>query len=153
AASLPTFRRGPSIRCRAHRSARRQANSRRRQSHRTPRARSAAPSARHRRRAGEAAWPPPKPHPTSCPFCQSRYVSKKEGAAMDLGLKNKKAVVCASSKGLGFACAAALAAAGVTVVMNGRDAKALDEAVARVRKAGGDVTPVVADLNEPEGRA
>ena len=37
---------------------------------------------------------------------------------MDLGIKGKKALVCASSKGLGLGCAEALAAAGVNLVMN-----------------------------------
>ena len=45
---------------------------------------------------------------------------------MDLGLKGKRAIVCASSRGLGRACAEALAADGVDLVVNGRDAKVLD---------------------------
>ena len=39
---------------------------------------------------------------------------------MDLGIKGKKALVCASSKGLGLGCAEHLAAAGVDLVMNAR---------------------------------
>ncbi len=44
---------------------------------------------------------------------------------MDLGIKGKKAIVCASSRGLGRGCALALAEAGCDLVVNGRDAKAL----------------------------
>ena len=40
---------------------------------------------------------------------------------MDLGLKGKKAIVCASSRGLGRACAFALAREGVAVTINGLD--------------------------------
>ena len=47
---------------------------------------------------------------------------------MDLGIKGRKAVVCASSKGLGKACATALAEAGCEVVINGRDERALEAA-------------------------
>jgi len=44
---------------------------------------------------------------------------------MDLGLKGKKAIVCASSKGLGKACAMALAQEGADLVINSRTAPAL----------------------------
>jgi 3-oxoacyl-[acyl-carrier protein] reductase len=44
---------------------------------------------------------------------------------MDLGIRGKRAIVCASSKGLGRGCAEALAAAGVNLVMNARGAEAL----------------------------
>ena len=43
---------------------------------------------------------------------------------MDLGLKGRSAIVCASSRGLGKACALSLAREGVAVVINGRDEKA-----------------------------
>ena len=52
---------------------------------------------------------------------------------MDLGLAGKTAIVCASSHGLGRACAEALAAAGCAVVLNGRDAEALAAAAAAIR--------------------
>ena len=42
---------------------------------------------------------------------------------MNLGIAGRKAIVCASSRGLGKACARALAEAGCEVVINGRDAK------------------------------
>ena len=44
---------------------------------------------------------------------------------MDLGIAGKKALVCGSSRGLGFACASALAQAGVEVTLNGRDRQSL----------------------------
>ena len=44
---------------------------------------------------------------------------------MDLGISGKKAIVCASSSGLGRGCAMALAEAGCDLVVNGRDAEAL----------------------------
>jgi 3-oxoacyl-[acyl-carrier protein] reductase len=72
---------------------------------------------------------------------------------MDLGLAGKKAIVCASSRGLGRACAEALAAEGVAVVMNGRDAAALKEAAEAVRRASGvTVTEVAGDVGEPAVR-
>ena len=42
---------------------------------------------------------------------------------MDLGIAGKRAVVCASSKGLGRGCAEALAGAGVNLVINARGAR------------------------------
>jgi 3-oxoacyl-[acyl-carrier protein] reductase len=72
---------------------------------------------------------------------------------MDLGIAGKKAIVCASSKGLGFGCAMALAQAKVDVVINGRDEKVLNEAAATIAKATGvKVTPVAADLASPDGQ-
>jgi 3-oxoacyl-[acyl-carrier protein] reductase len=72
---------------------------------------------------------------------------------MDLGIKGKHAIVCASSKGLGRACAISLAENGVSVVINGRDQKALD-ATARDIESKYDVqiTPVQGDVSTPEGQ-
>ena len=73
---------------------------------------------------------------------------------MDLGLTGKKAIVCASSKGLGRSCAMALAKEGVDVVINGRDADATSRTADDIAKvANVAATPVVADLNQSEGRA
>ena len=73
---------------------------------------------------------------------------------MDLGLKGRKAIVCASSKGLGRACAVALAEAGVDVVINGRDKASLDATAAEIARATGvKVQAVAADVGTPEGRA
>jgi 3-oxoacyl-[acyl-carrier protein] reductase len=72
---------------------------------------------------------------------------------MDLGLKGRRALVCAASQGLGFACAAALAREGVEVTINGRDAARLDAARARLQQAGiSGVEIVVADLNDAQAR-
>ena len=67
---------------------------------------------------------------------------------MDLGLKGRKAIVCASSRGLGRACATALARDGVDVVINGRDAATVAATAAAIAaETGVEVTPVVADLD------
>ncbi len=72
---------------------------------------------------------------------------------MDLGLAGKRAIVCASSKGLGKACAIALASEGVEVLINGRNADSLEEAIAAIRsQTGSKVTGVVADVTTEEGR-
>ena len=71
---------------------------------------------------------------------------------MDLGIAGRKAIVCASSKGLGRACAEALAAAGCHVVINGRDAQTLAATAEAIRAAGGVVTTVAADVSTPEGQ-
>ena len=73
---------------------------------------------------------------------------------MDLGLKGKRALVCASSKGLGLGCATALAEAGVDLVMNARGAEALEAAAADLRaRFGVQVKTVACDVTTPEGQA
>ncbi len=73
---------------------------------------------------------------------------------MDLGIAGKKALVCASSKGLGRGCAEALAEAGVDLVMNARGAEALEAAAEEIRqKYGVNVETVAADVTTEEGRA
>jgi 3-oxoacyl-[acyl-carrier protein] reductase len=72
---------------------------------------------------------------------------------MDLGIAGRKAIVCASSRGLGKACALALAEAGVDVVINGRDAAAVEATAAEIAKATGVKThAVVADVATPDGQ-
>jgi 3-oxoacyl-[acyl-carrier protein] reductase len=72
---------------------------------------------------------------------------------MDLGIKGREALLCASSKGLGKACALALSREGVTVWINGRNQGPLDEAAAEIRaKTGGTVHTVKADINTDVGR-
>ena len=72
---------------------------------------------------------------------------------MDLGIKGKKALVCASSKGLGLGCARALAEAGVDLVMNARGAEALEAAAAAIRADFGvSVDTVAADVTTENGR-
>ena len=73
---------------------------------------------------------------------------------MDLGIAGRKAIVCASSRGLGRACALALAQAGCEVVINGRDQKALATAAHELGKASGaKVLAVSGDVATPEGQA
>lgn len=72
---------------------------------------------------------------------------------MDLGIKGKTALVCASSKGLGRGCAAALAEAGVNLIMNGRNADVLEAAAQDIRDAFGvTVNTVAADVATDPGR-
>ena len=73
---------------------------------------------------------------------------------MDLGIRGRKAIVCASSQGLGKACAAALAEAGVALVINGRDRERLEQTAQELRQSAGvDVTPVLADVSTAQGQA
>ncbi len=72
---------------------------------------------------------------------------------MDLGIAGRKAIVCASSRGLGKACARALAEAGCEVIINGRDAKTLNATAAELANiTGGKVTAVVADVATADGQ-
>ncbi|HUU73500.1 MAG TPA: SDR family oxidoreductase [Burkholderiales bacterium] len=72
---------------------------------------------------------------------------------MDLGIKGRKAIVCASSRGLGKGCALALAQAGVSLVLNGRDKAVLEATADEISKATGvSVTPVVADISTSKGQ-
>jgi 3-oxoacyl-[acyl-carrier protein] reductase len=73
---------------------------------------------------------------------------------MDLGLKGRKAIICAASKGLGYACALALAREGVDIVITGRTLQVLEEAAARIRSLTG-VSVLIApgDITTAEGRA
>ena len=73
---------------------------------------------------------------------------------MDLGIRGKRAIVCAASKGLGRGSAEALAAEGVDLVINARGAEALEAAAAAIRsKHGVNVTAVAADITTVKGRA
>ncbi|MEM6758385.1 MAG: SDR family oxidoreductase [Pseudomonadota bacterium] len=73
---------------------------------------------------------------------------------MDLGIAGKRAIVCASSKGLGLGCAEALAAAGVHLVMNARGTDALEAAAGAIRSAHDvEVTTVAADVTTADGQA
>jgi Short-chain dehydrogenases of various substrate specificities len=85
---------------------------------------------------------------------------------MDLGIAGKWALVCGASKGLGFGCAQALVREGVNVVINARNADALQVAASQLIAAGADaasargqngtkpvVLTVAADITTPEGRA
>ena len=73
---------------------------------------------------------------------------------LDFGIAGKTAVVCASSKGLGYGCADALAAVGVYLVMNARTPETLAAAAARIRDAHAvEVKEVPAAITPAAGRA
>jgi 3-oxoacyl-[acyl-carrier protein] reductase len=72
---------------------------------------------------------------------------------MDLGIRGRKAIVCASSQGLGMGCARALAEAGVSVVINGRNREILVRTAQEIRQeTGAEVTPVVGDVSTEDGQ-
>jgi 3-oxoacyl-[acyl-carrier protein] reductase len=73
---------------------------------------------------------------------------------MDMGISGRRALVCASSKGLGRGCAEALAAEGVSLTLNARTVGPLEATAQDIRdKFGVDVTTVAADITTDEGRA
>jgi len=73
---------------------------------------------------------------------------------MDLSIAGRWAIICASSAGLGFACAEALSTEGVNVVINGRDGARLAAAAEKLRAlgGGGKVVEVQGDLVDPGTR-
>src|SRR5712691_5357715 len=72
---------------------------------------------------------------------------------MDLAIAARNAIVCASSRGLGRACAQKLAEAGCDVVINGLNRERLEAAAADMRKAtGAKITAVAADVATPDGQ-
>jgi 3-oxoacyl-[acyl-carrier protein] reductase len=73
---------------------------------------------------------------------------------MDLGIAGRRAIVCASSKGLGRGCAEALAREGVDVLINGRNNAEVERTADAIRENYKvNVTTVVADVTTPEGRS
>ncbi|MDQ1901802.1 SDR family oxidoreductase [Paracoccus sp. WLY502] len=73
---------------------------------------------------------------------------------MDLGIRGKRGLVCAASKGLGRGCAEALAEAGVDLVINSRTESDITRTAEEIAaKHGVSVTPVAADIATDEGRA
>lgn len=69
---------------------------------------------------------------------------------MDLGIRGRKAIVCASSKGLGKGCALALAEAGADLVVNGRDPQVLARTAAEIRdRYAVHVVEVAGDVADP----
>ena len=73
---------------------------------------------------------------------------------MDLGIAGRTALVCASSKGLGLACATSLAREGVAVTMTARGGQVLEAAAQAIREqTGATIQVVVGDITTPEGRA
>ena len=73
---------------------------------------------------------------------------------MDLGIRGKRAIVCAGSRGLGRGSAEKLAEAGVDLVLNARSADQLEKTAAEIAATYGvRVETVAADVTTPEGRA
>lgn len=69
---------------------------------------------------------------------------------MDLGIRGKKAIVCASSRGIGRGCAIGLAEEGVDLVVNGRDEASLAATAAEIRERFGvAVVEVPGDVSDP----
>lgn len=72
---------------------------------------------------------------------------------MDLGLRGKKAIVCASSRGLGKGCAEALAEAGCDIILNGRTEAVLEETRKEIQTTYNvSVLSIAADVSSPEGQ-
>jgi len=69
---------------------------------------------------------------------------------MDLGLKNKTAIVTGASQGIGRAIADALAAEGARVVLSARNEEKLARAASEICAAAGDAAYYAGDLNDPE---
>ncbi|MEH6577201.1 MAG: SDR family oxidoreductase [Amphritea sp.] len=73
---------------------------------------------------------------------------------MNLNLQGRQAIVCAASRGLGRACAIALAEEGVNLVINARNPDALEQTAEEIRqKTGVQVIAVAADITTQAGRA
>ena len=73
---------------------------------------------------------------------------------MDLGIRGKKALVCAASKGLGRACAISLANDGADVTITARTLEPLEATAAEIREmTGANITAVAGDITTDEGRA
>jgi 3-oxoacyl-[acyl-carrier protein] reductase len=88
-------------------------------------------------------------------FTGLRWTPEIEETAMDLGIEGRRALVCASSRGLGRACALALAREGVSVTIVARGREALEATADELRKVSRGDTPVAAvaaDITTPEGR-
>ena len=72
---------------------------------------------------------------------------------LDFGISGRKALICASSRGLGYGCAEALAKCGVSLVLNARDEEKLCIACDSLqRKTGAKIDYVAADITTDEGR-
>ena len=76
-----------------------------------------------------------------------------EDISLKMGIKGRRALICAGSKGLGRGCAEALAAEGVHLVLNARGHEALESTATAIRAAYGvEVSTVAADVTTPSGR-
>ena len=71
---------------------------------------------------------------------------------MDLGIRGRKALLSGSSRGLGKACALALAQEGVDITLVARTRDILERTADELRATGAKVTPVAGDIATPQGR-
>ena len=69
---------------------------------------------------------------------------------MELGIKDKVAIVTGSSKGIGLAVAESLAGEGAIVVLAARSERDLDKAVEKITRQGGSATGIITDMTRPE---
>ncbi|WP_297833082.1 SDR family NAD(P)-dependent oxidoreductase [Pseudomonas sp.] len=71
---------------------------------------------------------------------------------MDLHLRNKRALVSGSTKGIGFAIVSGLAREGAQVILNGRSQASVDEALSKLRtlQPDADVQGFAGDLSDPQ---
>jgi 3-oxoacyl-[acyl-carrier protein] reductase len=72
---------------------------------------------------------------------------------MELGIRDKVALVCGASKGIAYATAEALAREGCCLAICSRDAEAISAAATRLQSMGAPVLSIVADLSTTEGLA
>ncbi len=71
---------------------------------------------------------------------------------MDLGIRGRKALLSGASRGLGKACAMALAQEGVDITIVARKREPLERTADELRAAGANVTAVAGDIATPEDR-
>src|SRR6201994_2941858 len=84
---------------------------------------------------------------------RSGHEFNRERTHMDMGIKGRKAIVCAASKGLGRGCAEALGGEGVDLGINARSKSELGASAEAIRKKYGvKVTAVAVDVTTDEGR-
>ena len=90
-----------------------------------------------------------------CAPSKTKIIQNYGSETVDLGIKGRRAIICASSKGLGRACAIALAKEGVHVTLTARGAEALKATADEIRKMNPavTVTEVAGDITTPAGRA
>ena len=80
------------------------------------------------------------------------FNESESGFIMELGIKGKKAIVCASSRGLGFGCAEALAQAGVNLTICARNSDQLHLAEKKLTDYGVEVISVCCDVTSGTGQ-
>jgi 3-oxoacyl-[acyl-carrier protein] reductase len=71
---------------------------------------------------------------------------------MDLGIRGRKALLSGASRGLGKACALALAQEGADVTIMARTRTVLERTADEIRQTGVRVTAIAGDIATPRGR-